>query len=152
MSSSASAAGSGGKNKYAKHAKEDSALAGASATPAASSTSATTPNTTTTLIGRLLIFVGFPFFVGMIGLYSGYISHKANPDTVREMRIDTDFALPFIIALSMVLVIWFQTKGLAKDHMKPKPLISWPKTIKRKKIIHKHVVVEKNSEDTTKDD
>ena len=150
-----SSAGSAGKNKYAKHAKEDSALAGSSSTttPGAESSSSTnTPNARTTFIGRLLIFIGFPFFVGMIGLYSGYIAHKTNPDTVREMRIDTDFALPFIIALSMVLVIWFQTKGLAKDHMKPKPLISWPKTIKRKKIIHKHVVVDNKSEDSNKED
>ena len=129
--------------KYAKHAEEDAAF------QSTTQSQKQQPKSSTTFIGRVLIFIGFPFVIGMIGLYMGYLAHKSNP-TNRPMRIDTDFALPFVISLTMVVVIWFQTKGLSNT--KPQPLVQWPKAIKRKKIIHKHVVVNSNSEGEAKKD
>jgi hypothetical protein len=86
-----------------------------------------------TMAGRVAIFLGFPTLVGLIGMYIGY------NDPSRELKFDSDFAVPFMLALSMTLVIGFQTRGYTKD--KPDPMVLWPKVRKRRRVVHKHVVV-----------
>jgi hypothetical protein len=94
------------------------------------------------LFGRMIIFLALPTVVGICGLYMGYIASRKDPD--REMSFDVDFALPFLLALSMAVVIGFQTRGYTDT---PEPLVFWPKVRKRKKIIHKHVIIGENGEE-----
>ena len=90
-----------------------------------------------TVSGRFAVFLGFPTLVGLFGLYTGYIMKRNDP--TKELSFDIDFALPFMLALSFTLVIAYQTRGYTQD--KPDPLVLWPKVKKRRKIVHKHVVV-----------
>jgi hypothetical protein len=120
---------------HASHAKAYSALA--TETNSVSLESLSTTPKGVSIFGRVLIFLGFPTVVGFIGLVMVYFAGREDPN--RVIKFDTDFALPFVLALSMVIVIAFQTRGYTSN--KAEPLAMWPKVKKRKKIIHKHVVV-----------
>lgn len=91
----------------------------------------------TTLLGKLVIFLFFPTIVGFLALYVGYLETSQEGST-RQLSFDQDFALPFALALALCLVVGFQTGGFATN--KPRPLISWPKVRRRKKVVHRHVV------------
>lgn len=135
-------------SKFARHAQDDAALA-----PESGSTELS-QRKGMTFIGKILVFLVFPTLVGFLGLYMGYLAKRDDPN--RDLNFDTDFALPFLLALTMCIVVGFQTRGFASS--KPQPLVFWPKVKKRKKIVHKHVVVGQNpdevegvTEDTNKD-
>mmetsp|Transcript_57067 Transcript_57067/g.63802 ORF Transcript_57067/g.63802 Transcript_57067/m.63802 type:complete len:124 (-) Transcript_57067:31-402(-) len=85
------------------------------------------------LVSRVLIFVALPLFAGMMGLYSAYLKRDG-----REIKIEADFGLPFILALLLAITIGFQTNGFTSSQAKP--VISWPKVKKKQKVIHEHVV------------
>ncbi|KAL3918817.1 MAG: hypothetical protein SGILL_004058 [Bacillariaceae sp.] len=87
-----------------------------------------------TSLGKLVVFLVFPVFVGILGLLATYLD-KSDPD--RKLRIERDFALPFSITLLLTVVIGFQTNGYTT---KPKPLVRWPKVKKQQKVRHVHVV------------
>ena len=72
----------------------------------------------------------------MVGLYAAYLKQSEEPG--RTMTIEADFGLPFMLTLLLVLVIGFQTNGYGSSQIKP--LVSWPKVKKIRKVTHKHVV------------
>ena len=125
------------RSKFEKHAKDDAALA--------PKPEPTTPSKSQglTIVGRVGIFLAFPSVVGLIGLYMGYLAKKDDPD--KDLSFDTDFALPFVLALSICVVIGFQTRGFTSTQ--PAPLVAWPKVKKRQKIVHKHVVKRQNPDE-----
>ena len=90
-----------------------------------------------TATGRFTIFLGFPFTIASIGLFFGYLRTIRDPE--QKLNIDTDFIFPFLLALVMVVVIGFQTNNFQG---KAKPLVTWPKVKRRKKIVHKTVIVD----------
>ena len=125
----------------------------------------------TTLCGRIFIFIVFPAAIGGLALASAFLTKLKDPD--HKINIDRDFFYPatlvrsfffffksssfslewpwqfsFLLqkALTLCIIVGFQTRGYAKDKLDP--LIAWPKVYKRKKIIHQHVV--KGSKDNTK--
>ena len=81
---------------------------------------------------RLLIFALFPTTVGLIGLYTGYLESLRKED--RVLNFDTDFVMPFLLALAFAVVVAFQTKGFQTN--KVEPLVKWAK-VRRKKVIRK---------------
>jgi hypothetical protein len=113
---------------FAKHAQEDGALA--------DPTDATTDSVNTTglsMSGRFVVFVIFPVVVGTLGLYLGYLESLRKPE--RQISFDQDFVVPFLLALAMAAVLFFQTGGFTTK--KVKPLIEWPKVRRVKKIVKK---------------
>lgn len=92
-----------------------------------------------TSIGKLAVFLIFPFCVGMFGLFSSYLQQRSEPD--RKMRFERDFALPFTMTLLLITILGLQTRGYTT---KPQPLMKWPKVRKEKKIRHLHVVKGQN--------
>lgn len=99
-------------------------------------------------ISKLMIFLGLPTLVGLIGLYMGYLAQYGDPD--RPMSIEADFGLPFMLTLLLVVVLAFQTRGYTKD--KVEPLVKWPKVKRTRKVIHKHVVKNDEGDDDDGDD
>ena len=95
-----------------------------------------------TFLGKLGLFLGFPFLVGLLGLYAGYSDSRKEPD--RKVDLDRDFIMPFLLALAMVVVIGMQTNGFAKKEVNP--LVKWPKVKRVKKFVRKG---EEGEEETT---
>ena len=95
---------------------------------------------------RFVIFILFPLCVGCIGLYTGYLEAARKPD--RELNFDTDFVMPFLLALTFVIVVGFQTRGYTKN--KIEPLVKWPK-VRRKKVVRVMKKGEEEDEDDDKD-
>jgi hypothetical protein len=89
-----------------------------------------------TFLGRLTIFLLFPTSIGLLGLYTGYLTKRDDPDL--KLSFDSDFAYPFVLALTLAIVVGFRTGGFKSATAKP--LVAWPKVKKRRKIVHKHVV------------
>lgn len=119
-------------DNFSEHTQQDSALSSSRQLADAGAV-----HRRMSLFGKMLIFLLFPTLMGFAGLYIGYLeTSRENAD--RELSFDQDFALPFALALGLALAIFLQTGGFSL--MKPKPLISWPKVKKRKKVIHMHVV------------
>lgn len=96
-----------------------------------------------TAVGRITLFIGFPFCVGSSGLYMAYLRTVANPE--KKIDFDNDFIFPFLLALTMVLVVGFQTGGFVSK--KAKPLVAWPQVKRRKKVVYKTVIVDDEEED-----
>ena len=90
-------------------------------------------------VSRVLIFFVLPLFAGIMGLYTAYLKQYKDG---REIKIEADFGLPFMLALLLAVVIGFQTNGYTSSQTKP--VISWPKVKKKQKVIHKHVVKGQN--------
>ena len=88
---------------------------------------------------KTLVFLGFPLLAGVAGLYVGYLRTINSPET--KIDFDTDFVFPFLLALALVVVLGFQTKGFTK---KMTPLIQWPKVRRKKRIIRKRIIVDDN--------
>lgn len=89
-------------------------------------------------VAKTLLFLGFPLLAGIAGLYVGYLRTINSPEA--KIDFDTDFVFPFLLALALVVVIAFQTKGFAQKKMTP--LIQWPKVRRKKKIIRKRIIVD----------
>ena len=109
---------SSGGTVFDKHKQSDEASAHAQGGPGL------------TWIGRILIFLGFPTCVGFLGLYLAYLENRRKPE--REMSFDVDFVVPFLLALTFIIVIGFQTRGFTSQ--KFEPLVQWPK-VRKKKVI-----------------
>ena len=88
-------------------------------------------------LGRVAVFLIFPAVVGGLSLLTALLQGRHYPE--HELNLDRDFIYPFMLALSLSILIGFQTRGFSKE--KPESLIAWPKVKKQKKIVHKHVVV-----------
>lgn len=101
-----------------------------------------------TFLGKLGIFLGFPFLVGIMGLYLGYLSSLKDPE--RKMDLDKDFIMPFLLALAMVAIIGMQTNGYSTTEVKP--LVKWPKVKRVKKFVRKGEEEEKNERSYSKKD
>ena len=86
-----------------------------------------------TLIGKLLLFVGFPLAIGVLALYFSYLQTLRGKG--HEISLDQDFILPFLLALAFVVIIGFQTGGFREKSIRP--LVKWPKVRRVKKIVHK---------------
>lgn len=100
-----------------------------------------------TFIGKIGIFFGFPFLVGLMGLYLGYLASLKDP--ARKMDIDQDFIMPFLLAIAMAVVIGIQTNGYSTREIKP--LIKWPKVKRVKKYIRKDEDGNTESSESKKD-
>ena len=101
-----------------------------------------------TWTGKLTLFVVFPTAIGLLGLYTGHLQKRDDPN--EELSFDTDFAYPFILALALVIVVGWKTSGFQST--KPKPFVAWPKVKKRQKIVHKHVVKGQHPDDAPDDE
>jgi hypothetical protein len=95
-----------------------------------------------TTLSKFFIFLLLPTLAGMMGLYAAYLKQFKDPDT--KLTIEADFGLPFMLTLLLVVIIGFQTSGYASSQVKP--LVSWPKVKKTRKITHKHVVKSHNGD------
>lgn len=119
-----------GDGAFAKHAQQDQALQqppdGANDADKAASTGLAWP-------GRLMVFVAFPITAGTIGLYIAYLDSIKHPD--KKISLDQDFVMPFLLALAMAAVLFYQTGGFSSTQVKP--LVPWPKVRRVKKIIRK---------------
>lgn len=114
---------------FAKHAQQDEALRQAKA--GGENESAPKPGLSWT--SRFTVFVIFPSTFGTIGLYMGYLESLRKPD--RKISFDQDFVMPFLLALAMAGVLFFQTGGFSTSEVTP--LVAWPKARRIKKIIKK---------------
>jgi hypothetical protein len=117
---------------FARHAQEDEALQSAD-DDAAASTVATTESQGLTSMGRIIVFLCFPLTIGVLGLYLGYLESIKKPD--RKISFDQDFVMPFLLALAMAAVLFFQTAGFSTK--KVQPLVRWPKARRVKKVVKK---------------
>jgi hypothetical protein len=88
-------------------------------------------------VGRTLIFLAFPMFIGSAGLFVGYL--RTVNDKSQKVDFDSDFVFPFLLALALVVVITIQTRGFSTSM---KPLVQWPKVRRKRKIIRKRVIVD----------
>lgn len=113
---------------FAKHAQQDQALRESNANEDASSTSSGL-----SMSGRIMVFLVFPITMGTVGLYLGYLESLRRPE--RKISFDQDFVMPFLLALAMAAVLFFQTGGFTSN--KVKPLVAWPKVRRVKKIVKK---------------
>jgi hypothetical protein len=76
-----------------------------------------------------------------------YLRTVSNPE--KKIDFDNDFIFPFLLALTMVLVVGFQTGGYVSK--KAKPLVAWPQVKRRKKVVYKTVIVDDEEEDEKED-
>ncbi|EEC49862.1 predicted protein [Phaeodactylum tricornutum CCAP 1055/1] len=116
-------------NAFARHAQEDAALAATS--PEEASNDDSGPGLT--WVGRVGIFLLFPTAVGVVGMYFAYLEKTNNPE--RILSFDQDFVMPFLLSLAMAIVIGFQTGGYTSR--KVKPVLSWPKVKRVKRVVHR---------------
>eukprot|EP00521_Asterionellopsis_glacialis_P011255 CAMPEP_0195294922 /NCGR_PEP_ID=MMETSP0707-20130614/16206_1 /TAXON_ID=33640 /ORGANISM="Asterionellopsis glacialis, Strain CCMP134" /LENGTH=166 /DNA_ID=CAMNT_0040356013 /DNA_START=117 /DNA_END=617 /DNA_ORIENTATION=- len=123
----------GASPKFQSHAKEDAALK-----KEEEPESKPFNPQGLTVLGRIAVFLGFPLGVGLVSLYLSYMRNFRKGD--KEIDLDRDFVFPFLLSLSTVIVVGFQTKGFTTT--KVKPLVSWPKVKRKRKIIHQTVVVD----------
>ena len=114
---------------FAKHAEQDDALRQAGEGDDA----ATDASSGLSISGRVMVFLIFPITCGTIGLYMGYLESIRRPE--RKISFDQDFVMPFLLAIAMAVVLFFQTAGFSSN--KVKPLVSWPKVRRVKKIVRK---------------
>ena len=94
-------------------------------------------------VGRVLLFLGIPFMMGIFGVLTAYLTKRgANPEDgeTREIDFDKDFVFPFMLSLVMIVVIGIQTRGFKQKETNP--LLAWPKVRRKRKIIHKRVIIE----------
>jgi len=104
-------------------------------------------NQSMSMTARFLIFLVCPTCVGFMGLLMSYLDKRFDENFDEndgvKFDLDKDFIYPFILTLAVVSAIGFHTNGFRGDS-KASPLISWPKVRKKKKIIHKIIVVDEN--------
>jgi len=89
---------------------------------------------------RVTLFFILPFCVGSFAFVLSYINKKVLEDgKAGELNFDTDFIIPFLLSFVVVSVVMVQTKGFSS---KAKPIVSWPKVRKKRKVVRKTVVVD----------
>ncbi len=89
-----------------------------------------------TYAGRVALFIILPTLCGFVGLSVSYVKQKSSEGDWL-INFDRDFIFPFLLALLMVIIIGFRTKGFTQ---RPAPLIEWPKAKRKKKIIKKLII------------
>lgn len=114
---------------FARHAQQDEALRSDENADAASDGA----SSGLSISGRIMVFLIFPVTCGTIGLYMGYLESLRKPE--RKISFDQDFVMPFLLAIAMVAVLFFQTGGFSSN--KVKPIVAWPKVRRVKKIVRK---------------
>lgn len=92
-----------------------------------------------TIISRLMLFFLFPTFVGSAGLLSSHLQNMYGKNPV-EMNFDRDFVYPFLVTVVLVVIVSIQTGNFSS--YKASPLVSWPKVVKKRKIVRKTVVLD----------
>lgn len=102
-----------------------------------------------TIISRLVLFFLFPTFVGSCGLISSYMQNKYGKDP-EPMDFDRDFVYPFLVTIVLVVVVSIQTGNFSS--YQATPIVSWPKVVKKKKIIHKTVLLDDDGNVITEDE
>jgi hypothetical protein len=117
---------------FSQHAQQDAALN-------TESTNGAPPQEGMSFVAKVLIFLGFPLLMGTFGLYLSYLKTISDPDS-HKIDFDTDFVFPFLLALALVVVIYFQTKGFTKKEITP--LVQWPTVRRKQKIVRKRVIVD----------
>lgn len=75
------------------------------------------------LAGRVGIFLVFPLVMGAVGLYFSHLEAQRKPEKV--LSVARDFAVPFLLALAVVVVIGLRTEGYAQTNIDP--LAPWSK-------------------------
>ena len=118
---------------FAKHAQQDDALRGTNDEATTTGDASSLSNGGLTMSGRIMVFIVFPVTCGVIGLYMGYLETLRKPD--RKISFDQDFVMPFLLALAMAAVLFFQTGGFSTTQVKP--IVAWPKARRVKKVIKK---------------
>ena len=114
------------KAKGPNHAKGDPAVA----PQEASGNDANQQQRGLTWLGRVIIFLVFPTVVGCLGLCIAQLSKRNDP--YLEVSFDRDFALPFVLALAMSILIFVRTRGFRSAWPNENPLYeqrsrsSWP--------------------------
>lgn len=93
-----------------------------------------------TITSRFFLFVLAPTAAGFLGLSASYFNSKFGRDNPGPIDFDRDFILPFLIALVLICVVSIQTQNFAS--YEAKPLVSWPKVVKKKKVVRKTVLVD----------
>lgn len=81
-------------------------------------------------------------------MYLGFLSSKQKGSEYK-LDIDRDFIFPFLIALSIAVVVSFQTGGFTQN--KPAPVLQWPKVKRSKRVKHKRVVVDDDTDIASED-
>ena len=104
---------------------------------------------TPSLMKRIILFVIFPTCVGGFGLVSAYLVNVESEDS-KPVNFDRDFIYPFILALATASVVWYQTNGFT--YTKPKPLVTWPKVKRKRKIIRTQRFVDNDDEEDEDED
>lgn len=90
------------------------------------------------LRSRVSLFMVLPFFIGSIGLGMSFAKRKFINES-HQMNFDSDFILPFLLTFVLVIVVMVQTQGFKSA---AKPILTWPKVIRKKKIVRKTVIVD----------
>lgn len=92
-----------------------------------------------TVVSRLMLFFFLPLCAGLMGLISSFFQNKygTNP---KPMNFDRDFIFPFVVTLVLVFVVSVQTMNFST--YQAAPLVSWPKVVKKRKVIRKTIVVD----------
>ena len=107
---------------------------------------------------RGFLFLIVPSLVGGLGLLTSFLSPKiaklfnANTTTVDDnpINFDRDFVYPFMITLLTACVLWYQTKGFTNAN--PKPVVTWPKVKKNRRVIRRTVVVDEDGNEVEEDE
>ena len=115
---------------FAKHADQDDALRHDEMSATKESNEASNG---LSISGRIMVFIVFPITCGTIGLYMGYLESLRRAE--RKISFDQDFVIPFLLAVAMAVVLFFQTAGFSSN--KVKPVVAWPKVRRVKKIVKK---------------
>ena len=92
-----------------------------------------------TVMSRLMLFFILPLFAGLMGLISSFVQNKYGKNR-HQMNFDRDFIFPFLATLVLVIVVSVQTRNFST--YQAAPLVSWPKVVKKKKVIRKTIVVD----------
>ena len=92
-----------------------------------------------TIISRLMLFFLLPTFVGSAGLLTSHLQNIYGKNPV-EMNFDRDFVYPFLVTVVLVVIVSIQTGNFSS--YKASPLVSWPKVVKKRKIVRKTVILD----------
>ena len=92
-----------------------------------------------TIASRLVLFFILPLIVGSLGLITSHVQNLLGKEPV-PMNFDRDFVYPFLITLVLVVIVSIQTGNFST--YQAKPLITWPKVVRKKKITRKTIVVD----------
>lgn len=78
----------------------------------------------------LLVFVAFPTLMGVLGVLLAYVDHVKNQK--RPVSALKDFVIPWLLALTTVIVISWRTNGFTTSTVKPLFTLPPPKISRRR--------------------